>query len=322
MFRVWTERSIPAAIQPMFEGVTPLGPGSATPEDPLSALVDAQGVIAGGTTRYDAAFMDRAPGLKVIARTGIGIDNVDVPEATSRGVAVCNTPDGPTISTAEHTITLMMNVAKQVKRYDRALRESEDRDLVSVYQGSELNGLHLGLVGLGRIGSRVATIARALGMSVTAYDPFVDTDRIKALGVEPAISFEAILEKSDVISLHIPLIDDTRRLMNADRFGLMKKGAIFLNIARGGLVDEKALLSSLESGHLGGAGIDVFDPEPPPPDHPLLHRDDVIATPHIGGITIAGRVRMWKMAVTEVLRVLRGERPVHVANPEVLPPEI
>ena len=318
MFRIWTERAIPAAIQPMFEGVTQLGPGFATPEDPLSVLSGAQGAIAGGTTRYDAAFMDRAPDLRVIARTGIGIDNVDVTAATIRGVAVCNTPDGPTISTAEHTITLMLNVAKQVKRYDRALRESENRDLVSVYQGIELHGLHLGLVGLGRIGSRVAAIARSLGMSVTAYDPFVDTDRIKALGVEPAISFEAILEASDVVSLHIPLIDDTRHLMNADRFGRMKQGAIFLNIARGGLVDEKALLSALESGHLGGAGIDVFDPEPPLNDHPLLYRDDVIATPHIGGITIAGRERMWQMAVTEALRVLRGERPEHVANPEVL----
>ncbi len=318
MFRIWTERAIPVAIQPMFKDVTPLGPGAATPEDPLSVLADAQGAIAGGITRYDAAFMDRAPCLRVIARTGIGIDNVDVPMATARGIAVCNTPDGPTISTAEHTITLMMNVAKQVKRYDRALRESANRDLISVYQGIELHGLHLGLVGLGRIGSRVAVIARALGMSVTAYDPFVAPDQIKALAVEPATSFKAVLETSDVVSLHVPLTDDTRHLMNADRFGQMKQGAILLNIARGGLVDEKALLSALESGHLGGAGIDVFDPEPPPSDHPLLHRDDVIATPHIGGITIAGRERMWQMAVTEVLRVLRGEQPEHVANPEVL----
>ena len=319
MFRIWTERDIPTAIRPLFDSkITALGPGIATPDNLTASVRDAEGVIAGGATRYDASFMNSAPNLKVIARTGIGIDNVDVSAATQRGVAVCNTPDGPTISTAEHAITLMMNVAKQVKRYDRALRESENRDLVSVYQGIELNGRHLGLLGLGRIGSRVAKIASAIGMVVAAYDPFISTAQAMSLGVTVYSSMDKLLRDSDVISLHMPLTDGTRHVMNVQSFSKMKAGSIFINAARGGLVDESALLGALEAGQLSGAGIDVFDPEPPPQDHPLLQRDDVLATPHIAGVTVAGRERMWRMALASVLQVLRGERPDHIVNEEVL----
>lgn len=319
MFRIWTERDIPIAIRPLFDSrITALGPGTATPGNLTASVRDAEGVIAGGATRYDASFMDSAPNLKIIARTGIGIDNVDVSAATERGIAVCNTPDGPTISTAEHTITLMMNVAKQVKRYDRALRESENRDLVSVYQGIELNGLHLGLLGLGRIGSRVAKIASAIGMHVGAYDPFISIAQTSSLGVTAYESMDKLLSKSDVISLHMPLTDETRHVMNVNSFSRMKAGAIFINAARGGLVDESALLGALDTGRLSGAGIDVFDPEPPPRDHPLLLRDDVITTPHVAGVTVAGRERMWRMALVSVLQILEGERPDNIVNDEIL----
>ncbi len=320
MFRIWTERSIPTAIEPLFAtGIRALGPGTATPEEPTSDLGEAEGVIAGGAARYDAAFMDQAPDLRVIARTGIGIDNVDLAAATERGIAVCNTPDGPTVSTAEHAITLMLNTAKGVKKYDKALRESEDRDFVSGYDGLEMQGLRLGLVGLGRIGSRVAAIASAIGMDVAAFDPFIDPATARSAGISIADSLEELLSTRDVISLHMPLTQETRHIMNSERFGLMKKGAIFINAARGGLVDESALLSALRCGHLRGAGLDVFDPEPPSADHPLLHRDDVIVTPHVAGVTVAGRERMWRMALAAVLEVLRGKVPESLCNPDVTP---
>ena len=309
MFQIWTEREIPSSVMPMLEGIAKLlGPGGATPDHPL----------ASASTRFDGAFMDQTPALRVISRTGIGIDNIVVPEATARGIAVCSTPDGPTISTAEHTVTLMLTVAKHVKPLARLMMEGTTKDYVSIYQGVEVYGLRLGLVGLGRIGSRVAAIASALGMTVIAYDPYVDAEQMKTLGIERSASLDTLLQTADIVSLHLPLTTDTRRLMNAQRFAQMKPGAIFVNAARGGLVDETALFDALEQGHLQSAGLDVFDKEPPPPDHPLLQRDDVVATPHIAGVTLAGRERMWRMAITNALQVLRGETPDNIVNPEVL----
>ena len=206
MFRIWTERQIPAAVKPMIGAeVRLLGPGTATPNDPTSDLGTAQGVIAGGAAKYDARFMAKAPDLRVIARTGIGIDNVDVAEATSRSIVVCNTPDGPTVSTAEHAITLMLNAAKLVKRYDLALRESDERDFVSGYNGIEMDGLSLGLVGLARIGPRVAAIPPALGMPVSPYDPSIESDRAEAWGITLAPPRKDMLPSSDVVPPHFPL---------------------------------------------------------------------------------------------------------------------
>lgn len=319
MFRIWVERAIPPSVVPLFEASAEvLGPSIATPDDPLSALPGAQAIIAGARIRYDGAFMDRVPTLRVISRTGIGVDNVVIPDATARGIAVCNTPDAPTVSTAEHTVTLMLSVAKQVKRMERALRTQQNTDFFSMYEGLEVHGLQLGLVGIGRIGGRVAVIAQTLGMRVTAYDPYVGPDRAAALGITPAASLDEVLQTSDVVSLHVPLTPDTRKMMNTGRFARMKPGAIFINAARGGLVDEAALLDALERGHLRGAGLDVFDPEPPAPDNPLLHRDDVTATPHVAGVTTAGKERMWRLALDNALKILCGERPDGILNPEVL----
>lgn len=318
--RIWFERALSPAHARLLEGIAVvLGPASATPETPLIALPGAQAIIASARIRYNGAFMDQVPTLRVISRTGIGIDNISVPDATTRGIAVCNTPDGPTISTAEHAITLMLTVAKQVKRIERALQRGGQTDYFSIYQGLEVYGLRLGLIGIGRIGGRVAKIALALGMSVVAHDPFVSPERAAELGVELSPTLEEVLSTTDIVSLHVPLTAETYRLINAERLALMKPGAILINAARGGLVDEVALLDALNRGHLQGAGLDVFDPEPPSPDHPLLHRDDVVATPHIAGGTGASKDRVWRMAIAQALQVLRGERPPHLVNPEVWP---
>lgn len=283
----------------------------------VASLTGAHAIIAGGVMRYDAAFMDQCSTLRVISRTGIGVDNVVLADATERGIAICNTPDAPTISTAELALTLIMATAKQLKKIEMTALQGKMGSPFTAYGGVDLDGLRLGLVGMGRIGGRVARVALALGMIVAAYDPYVAPTRAAELGIKAAPDLETLLRTSDIISLHVPSTTETRKLINAERLALMKRGAILINTARGTLVDEAALLDALNSGHLAGAGLDVFDPEPPDPQNPLLYRDDVICTPHVGGITVPGRDRLWRGALDNALQVLRGERPASLVNPEV-----
>ncbi len=319
MYRIWFERDMPPYLWPMLDGAaTPIGPGTATPSDLLSSIGPAEAAIASSLATYDAPAMDRAPLLRVIARTGIGVDKVDLDAATERGIAVCNTPDAPTISTAEHAITLMLTVAKQIPESQATLR-SGGRDFFASHQGEELSGRTLGLAGIGRIGRRVAHMAAGFDMRVIAHDPFVDETTASAAGIDLVASLDELLTQADIVSLHLPLTDGTRHLIDGEQLGLMKPGAILVNTARGGLVDHDALLGALELGHLSGAGLDVTDPEPLPPDHPLLHRDDVVVTPHVAAATTAGKARLYESAVTQALQVLRGEYPNHLVNPAVWP---
>jgi D-3-phosphoglycerate dehydrogenase len=181
----------------------------------------------------------------------------------------------------------------------------------------ELYERQLGLVGLGRIGSHVARVTQALGMKVATYDPYLAPEKAASAGIELVDSLEKLLGMSDVVSLHLPLTDENRQFMNAERFGQMKKGSIFINTARGGHVDESALVDALDSGHLFGAGLDVTDPEPPPAGSPLFGRSNVVITPHIASATVTGKLRIYEMAMEEAMRVLRGDRPHHLVNPEV-----
>ena len=320
MYRIWCERELPARAAHLLDGIAiAVSRNGANPETDLSSVAGAQAVIASSRIRYDGAFMDRFPTIRVVSRTGIGLDNVSIADATARGVAVCYAPDAPTISTAEHTVALLLAAAKHLKRCDSELRRGARTDYFTAYQGIELYGLKLGLVGLGRIGKRVAKVALALDMTVMAYDPVVTAEQARQLGVDLAPSLEDVLRSADIVSLHIPLTDETRNVMNVGRLAMMKPGSYLVNAARGGLVDQAALLAALESGHLHGAGLDVFPNEPPDPNSPLLQRDDVIATPHIAGATQASKDRLWSSAITQALQVLRGERPPHLANPEVWP---
>jgi D-3-phosphoglycerate dehydrogenase len=320
MFKIWFERTLPAEFIPLLaEDSFAVGAANETPKNPLAALGEAQAIIAGSGIYYNDEVMTQAPHLRVISRTGIGLDNVDVAAATARGIAVCNAPDAPTIATAEHAVALMFAVAKQLKGFDRTLAGQERPNFFEQSRNLELYGACLGLVGLGRIGSHVAKSAHALGMTVIAYDPFVTAEKAVALGVTMKPTLEAVLGEADVVSLHLPLTPETQRLINADRLAQMKPGAVFINVARGGLVDEEALYQALESGQLLGAGLDVFAVEPPPPNHPLVGRQDVIVTPHIASSTIVGKRRLWTAGVMNALQVLRGERPAHLVNPEVWP---
>lgn len=323
MYRIWFENSVPSDFAAMANGIAEgIAPGERREQEPLYLLDRAEGVVAGGLM-YNAELMKQAPRLLVIVRAGIGYEKVDVPAATAHGIAVCNTPDAPTISTAECALTLMMGVARSIKRVEHDLRAmleaGERRNIWGAYVALELSGLQLGLVGLGRIGAHVARVALALGMRAAAYDPYITPERAAALGVERVDSLERLLGMADVVSLHLPLTPDTYRMMNAERFAQMKRGAIFINVSRGGIVDEAALLAALDSGHLFGAGLDVTDPEPPEAGNPLLYRDNVILTPHIASATVAGRRRIMQAAMERVLYALRGEQPPDLLNPEVWP---
>ncbi len=277
----------------------------------------AQAIIASSLLHYTGEVMDACPHLKLIARTGIGVDNVDLAAATARGIVVTNTPDGPTESTAEHTVAMLLGLAKRLKQGNDNLDAGRWGPRNGLLMGDEVQGKTLGLVGLGRIGRRVAQICRlGLDMRVLGFDPLVTSEQAAALGIEPA-SFERVLTEADFVSLHCPATAETYKLMNHSRIAQMKQGAYLLNLARGSLVDEEALLEALDSGRLSGAGLDVFDPEPLPVESRLRHHPSVIATPHMASVTREGRQRMETMAVAQLLAFFRGEQPSDVVNKDV-----
>lgn len=320
MYGFWCERPMPSEFVGFLEDVgTVIGSGSVSTSGFWEATDQQQVhvIVASASSLFDDAFMAKVPNLKVISRTGIGVDKVAVGAATARGIAVCNAPDVPTRATAEHAITLMLAVTKHLHSVDRALEKGERRDFYSEHRAVEIEGLRLGVVGLGRIGQKVAQYGRGLGMLVSGYDPYLSPERFAALHIEYAPTLESLLNVADVVSLHLPATPDTLGLMNATRLAQMKQGAYLINTARGSLVDEKALLAALESGHLHGAGLDVFEPEPPSPDNPLLHRPDVVATPHIAGVTQTSRDNFWREAIGQAVQVLKGIKPLNLVNPEV-----
>lgn len=312
---VWFERPVPPAFAPLVEGAcSVLGPG--TEDDPYAGVEGAIAAVVGAAS-YGVAFLDRARDVRVICRTGIGYDAVDVEAATAHGVLVCNTPDGPTVSTAEHAVTLMLMAAKRVKAAEAALRAGRARDYYGYHDGIELDGKVLGLIGFGRIARRVGRIAEGLGMRPVAFDPYVDHST-SAGGVEHVDTLDELLRVADVVSVHVPLSDASRGMIGAREFEAMKPGAIFINTARGGVVDQDALLAALDAGRLSAAGLDVTSPEPLPPGHPLLGRDDVVVTPHVASATVDGKARIFRAAIEQALAVIDGRRPAHPVNPEVL----
>ncbi|HIC90258.1 MAG TPA: hydroxyacid dehydrogenase [Anaerolineae bacterium] len=320
-WRVWLDRPIhPDAFARLQEEAVVVGPFALPPQADhrdISELPGAHGMIISSRIRVDDALLTHAgPALRVVARPGIGVDNIDLAAATAHRVAVVNTPDAPTESTAEHTVALILGLAKRVCEVDRQLRSGTFQGIPSM-AGTELAGKTLGLIGLGRIGRRVAEICQVLHMHVLAYDPYVASSQAAALGVTLVDNLNTLLETADVVSLHVPLTSETRGLIDATALRRMKCSAFLVNCSRGGIVDEEALLQALQEGIIAGAALDVFVSEPPPPDHPLLALPNVIATPHIASQTDDGRRRMGLSAVEQTLQVLHGQRPAHLLNPDV-----
>ena len=302
---IYIDRTMPPGFEELFTGRANLvGPET-------SALQAAHGVIASGVV-WDGPRMDRAPKLQVISRAGIGYDAVDLEASTARGVVVCNAPASPTISTAEHTIALLLHVAKSLSANQRRLR-GHIGDYYVDNEGIELAGRALGVVGYGPIGKRVVIAARGLDMAVIAHDPYLDPNNEDI----ELVSFDELLKRCDVVSAHCPLTNETHELFNSDAFAKMRRGSLFINAARGGVVDQDALVTALDSGHIAGAGLDVTVPEPLPVDHPLQGRDNVIITPHIASATDLGRRRMHSAALDNAMTALNGRRVSTCVNPEV-----
>ena len=248
----------------------------------VEALKDSDGLIVRSETKVTADLLDDATSLRVIGRAGVGVDNIDVQAATIRGVVVMNAPDGNTITTAEHTIALLISLARSIPQANSSLKAG--RWERKKFIGVELQGKTLGIVGLGRIGRVVASRARALGMQIVAYDPFIAPEQARDLEIELA-PLDDVYARADFLTVHTPLTAETRGLINGEVLGKMKHGARLINCARGGLVDEDALYEALSNGSIAGAALDVFSEEPPPQEHRLLQLDQVIATPHLGAST-------------------------------------
>lgn len=271
-------------------------------------------------TRYaglDRAAMDAAPGLRVLGNHGIGTDPVDVAYATEIGLPIVFTPFGNVQSVAEFAISQMLAIARRTREADRAVRAG-NYDYRYAGDFVELQGKTLAVIGFGRIGRRTADIAKAaFGMRILAFDPYIDAAAIEAEGVEKGEDLDAVLAAADVVSLHLQLTPETRAIMNRERLGRMKKGAMLVNTARGALVDDEALIQALETGHLRGAAMDVFEVEPLPVDHPFAKEDRLVLSPHIAGATDECLRRTAIQTAEQVIDVLEARKPPHLVNPEV-----
>lgn len=257
--------------------------GKKLPEAELLPRVkDAVALVVRSETKISRAVIEAAPQLKVVGRAGVGVDNVDVEAATARGVVVMNTPAGNTISTAELTFSMLLALARKIPQAAASMRAGEWNR--KAYSGTELNGKVLGVLGMGRIGAEVARRARVFGMRVLAYDPYLSAARAQALDVELS-TLDRVFTESDFITVHMPMTDETRGMINATTIAKMKKGVRLLNCARGGIINEVDLLAGLQAGQVGGAALDVFEVEPPPADFALRAHPNVIMTPHLGAST-------------------------------------
>jgi D-3-phosphoglycerate dehydrogenase len=264
-----------------------------------------------------AELLQRCPKLLCVSASGAGYDTIDVDACSKAGIIVVNQAGMNAPAVAEHTLGLMLALYKRLAESDRRLRRERGfarEDLM----GRDLSGKVLGLVGIGHVGTRVAHLAQAFGMTVLAYDPYVRADDVARRGARPA-TLPELLAHSDFVSIHCPRTAETLGMIDARAFARMKKGALFVNTARGGIHDEAALFQALQSGHLSGAGLDVWEKEPPPLQHPLLTLDNVIATYHTAGVTVETRRTVAGAAAEQVIGLLKGGRPPRLVNPEAWP---
>jgi D-3-phosphoglycerate dehydrogenase / 2-oxoglutarate reductase len=289
-----------------------------TPALIAAAMPRADAVVI-RTAPLTADLIDAAPNLKVVSRHGVGYDNVDLEALTRRRVPLAIAATSNNVSVAEHAFAMLLALAKRTDAFDLAVREGRWADRVVLPPPVELAGKALLLVGFGRVGREVARRARAFAMRVLVHDPHVPPEDVIDAGCEPTPSLHAALPEAHAVSLHLPLSPATRGLIAASELALMREGAILVNTARGGLIDEAALALALRRGRLGGVGLDVLEREPPPPDHPLLSLPGVLRSPHMAGVTEEAKVRMAVESVGNALAALDGRLdPSVVVNREVL----
>jgi D-3-phosphoglycerate dehydrogenase / 2-oxoglutarate reductase len=274
----------PAGIEVLenTKSVTPIVHEKISREKLLEIIGDVDGLIVRSATTIDREVLSKATQLKVVGRAGVGVDNVDVDAATEHGILVMNSPGGSTMTTAEHTVAMLFSLARNIPQAYRTLKSHQWEK--NKFKGVELTGKTLGVIGLGRIGSEVARKCQAMGMNVIAYDPFINPEANLTSGLV-LVALEQIYDEADFITVHVPLSDDTRNLINKETIGRMKPGVRILNCARGGIINEQDLYEALKSGRVAGAAFDVFETEPNT-DSPLLELDNFIATPHLGASTV------------------------------------
>ena len=290
-------------------------------EKHLRELVrDAHGILA-RTTIIDRAVIEAAEVLEIVSRHGVGFDTVDVEALTERGIPLTITPGSNSPSVAEHTMFMLLALAKHCQVNDRETREGGFVAARAAIRPVDVADRTLLIIGFGRIGSRVAPLARAFGMRVFAYDPYIDQGLISAAGCTPLTDFRGVLAQTDVITVHCPLTPETRSIVGQAELQALKPGGFIINTARGGVVDETALRKALDSGAVAGAGLDVFDCEPlaPQPDHPLLQFDNVIVSPHCAGVSLEASVKTAEFAARNILDCFDGKLDANaIVNPEVL----
>ena len=290
------------------------------PVEELKKLIaDADACVVRSGTQITAEIIAAAKELKVIGRAGVGLDNVDLEAASKRGIVVINTPGGNTVSAAELAFCLIMALARNIPEANNSVKRGEWER--KKFVGSELDGKTLGVLGLGRIGGEVAKRAQAFRMRVIAYDPFLRADKAAQMGVEP-MSLEEVLKKADFITLHLPLTAENKNMIGEKQFQMMKKGVRIVNCARGGLIDEKALAVAIKSGQVAGAGLDVFESEPPPKDLELLKLPQVIVTPHQGASTEEAQVAVAVDVAKSIIDYLSGRGSKNAVNIPFVDPEV
>jgi D-3-phosphoglycerate dehydrogenase / 2-oxoglutarate reductase len=297
-----------------------------SPDDVSAPILSAAHVYQIGAARdelarhfhVDADLLRRAPNLLLVSSNGAGFDPVDVEACTAAGVVVVNQSGGNANSVAEHAVGMLLTLSKRIIEADRALRRKANVNR-NALMGTEAQGKTIGIVGLGNVGRRIAELCRGLlHMNVVAYDPYLSATEMAARGGEK-VELDDLLRRSDYVSISCPLTKDNRGMIGAREYALMQKHAYFITTARGFIHDEAALADALRNKQIAGAGLDVWAKEPPPPDHPLLQFDNVLASPHTAGVTKEARENMGRIAAQQVLDALDGKRPPRIINPEVWP---
>ena len=291
-----------------FEAVVNVG---LSPEAQAEIIGDFDAMIVRSATKLNATLAAKADKLKVVVRAGIGVDNIDIPACTEKGITVENTPFGNTVTTAEHAIALMFSLARHVPQATASMKEGKWEK--KKFEGTQIEGKTLGVIGTGNIGSIVCRKAVALGMNVLASDPFLTAEKAAELGVVK-VELDKLFSHAKIITIHTPLIDATKNLLNADAFGKMQPGTLLVCAARGGIVNEDDLAAALENGTVAGAALDVFSVEPPNPDHPLFRSDKVILTPHLGASTKQAQINVGLDAAEQIQAFFDRDEKINALN--------
>jgi D-3-phosphoglycerate dehydrogenase len=308
----------PDGIAQLEREVSVLVTDETTEEGMVRVAGEADGILFRIRPACTRSLMAACPRLKVVGRHGVGLDTVDLKAATELGIAVVHAPGSNSDSVAEHAWMLILACAKRALPVDRMTR-SDDWGPARWRGNMELAGKTLGIIGVGNIGRRVARIGRAFGMRVLGYDKYVPAEELRRRDVEPMPDMYAVLREADVVTCHTPLTPETHHMIDAAAIAQMKDGVIFVNTSRGKTQDERALFEALTRGKIRAAGLDVWEEEPVRPDNPLLRLDNVVASSHIAGVTEEANRRMAMQVTAEMLRVLRGEKPHALGNPDLWP---